>query len=102
MQEGGRDVTDIADRETSRAETQAKARRPASPALLAGLALMPLVIAAGLLRERLDAPPVPELRPTLAACAAGADCPARAAPVSLAGADAPGGAGSSMVRAGRS
>ena len=92
-------MTDIAEREISRAETPS--RRPASPALLAGLAAMPLVIAAGLLRERLDAPPVPELRPTLAACAAG-DCPARAAPVSLAGAQAPGGAGSSMVRAGRS
>lgn len=92
-------MTDIAEREISRAETPA--RRPASPALLAGLALMPLVIGAGLLRERLDAPPAPELRPTLAACVAG-DCPARAAPVSLAGAQASGGAGSSMVRAGRS
>ncbi|MBL8588189.1 MAG: hypothetical protein JNK46_06635 [Methylobacteriaceae bacterium] len=45
-----------------------------SPALLAGLALMPLLIAAGLLRERLDAaaPMLPDaaLRPTLSAAPA--------------------------------
>lgn len=97
-------MTEIERRDASQVDAgaAAPARPAASPALIAGLAAMPLVIAAGLLRERLDAPPVPELRPTLAACAIGADCPGRAAPVSLAGADAPGGAGSSMVRAGRS
>lgn len=74
-------------------------RAAASPALLAGLALMPLVIAAGLLRERLDAPLDVELRPTLAQCAPGGDCPAERRALSIA---ARSGAGSSMVRAGRS
>lgn len=96
-------MTATADQTDSAREAPAPARPAASPALLAGLTLMPLVIAAGLLRERLDAPPALELRPTLALCAPRADCPWPAAPVSIAAeARAAGGAGSSMVRAGRS
>ena len=98
------EATDIAVADDGASSAGRTADRVTSPALLVGLALMPLAIGAGLLRERLDAAADPELRPTLSFCLPAGDCATGGAPISLPTrvVAAQGGAGSSMVRAGRS